>query len=182
MPETLNRQFPYPLPSSDPDVPYWLQQLAEKLDADMTAEPLKYSRLEVDRSDSINAANSTWGPGTVAQLTAAVSAAPASRNPAKFTFPATGQARLLDAGYYSASWAIVEPKDANNIDQNFSGYLTISTGVGDNILADGRATVGRSMTAHFTPRYFAAGSTLFFAFQSTTALKFRHRITITQHP
>lgn len=35
MANTTNRQYPYPLPGSDPDVPYWVQQLAEKLDTDV---------------------------------------------------------------------------------------------------------------------------------------------------
>lgn len=35
MANTTNRQYPYPLPGSDPDVPYWNQQLAEKMDTDV---------------------------------------------------------------------------------------------------------------------------------------------------
>lgn len=35
MATTTNRQLPYPLPGSDPDVPYWMQQLAEKTDLDL---------------------------------------------------------------------------------------------------------------------------------------------------
>jgi hypothetical protein len=37
MPNTINRAYPYPLPTADPDVPYWNQQLAEALDVDMKA-------------------------------------------------------------------------------------------------------------------------------------------------
>jgi hypothetical protein len=35
MANTTNRVYPYPVPGSDPDVPYWIQQLAEKLDVDV---------------------------------------------------------------------------------------------------------------------------------------------------
>jgi len=35
MANTTARQYPYPLPGGDPDVPYWLQQLAEKVDTDV---------------------------------------------------------------------------------------------------------------------------------------------------
>lgn len=37
MADTLNRGYPYPLPNSDPDVPYWAQRLAEDVDVDVKA-------------------------------------------------------------------------------------------------------------------------------------------------
>jgi hypothetical protein len=35
MADTLNRGYPYPLPTADPDVPYWNQRLAEDVDTDV---------------------------------------------------------------------------------------------------------------------------------------------------
>lgn len=32
---TVNRLYPYPSPNDDPDVPYWLQRLAEAIDGDV---------------------------------------------------------------------------------------------------------------------------------------------------
>ena len=45
MPNTINRAYPYPLPTADPDVPYWNQQLAEKIDVDMVARLAELARL-----------------------------------------------------------------------------------------------------------------------------------------
>jgi hypothetical protein len=42
---TSNRNYPYPAPTADPDVPYWNQQLAEALDVDMVATLGKLARL-----------------------------------------------------------------------------------------------------------------------------------------
>lgn len=185
MAKTPLRGYTYPGVNDAPDGPYAFQKLAEDIAADVDGVDKKitsYPHLELDRSDAINAANSTWGPGTAAQLAAAVTAAPYSRTPEKFDYPATGVVRVIDAGYYSGSWAIVEPKSSTDVDTNFTGFSAISTNNGTNIIADCQVSNARSMTAHFTPRYFPSGATLSFAFQSTAALKFRHRITLTRHP
>lgn len=47
MTDTLNRGYPYPAPTADPDVPYWLQRLAEDVDADMVATLAKLAKLPV---------------------------------------------------------------------------------------------------------------------------------------
>jgi hypothetical protein len=42
---TTNRQYPYPAPTADPDVPYWNQQLAEALDLEVVSLLGKLGRL-----------------------------------------------------------------------------------------------------------------------------------------
>jgi len=51
MTDTLNRGYPYPLPTADPDVPYWLQRLAEDVDTDV--QDLLDNVLTVDYSDGL---------------------------------------------------------------------------------------------------------------------------------
>jgi len=45
MTDTLNRGYPYPQPTADPDVPYWLQRLAEDVDTDVHPLAQQLARL-----------------------------------------------------------------------------------------------------------------------------------------
>ena len=102
MPNTVNRQYPYPVPASDPDVPYWLQQLAEKLDvgdkafADAIKALQEVPHKEFTGSIAVPS-SSLWGTGALATDAASTQVGSAISSPApdKVTFP---------AGIWDVSW------------------------------------------------------------------------------
>jgi hypothetical protein len=82
---TPNRAWPYPGPNDVPDVPYWVQRLAEKGEAEAakaaadllaTNNALKAERyVEFTSGSSTAPANTPWGPGTFT-----IATTPAPRN------------------------------------------------------------------------------------------------------
>lgn len=69
MTDTTNREYPYPDPDVDPDVPYWMQRLAEALDVDVqtladrltATESAEYAEFTAFAVQHV--ANTNYGPG-----------------------------------------------------------------------------------------------------------------------
>jgi hypothetical protein len=130
--------------------------------------------LELARTASANTANTLWGPGVPSELSAAVQAAPASRNPSLFSFPSNNQIAVAQAGQYAVAWAITD------FSAGASGFLTIRNVTTGQAIASNQYTATGDTFAGRPSIYLPAGTILQFNFQTTTSVTCKHLIDVTR--
>ena len=132
------------------------------------------NHLEIGLTAGANTANSLWGPGSPATMTAGIDAA-RSVNTGAFTFPANNAITVANDGIYEVSWYMYD------FSAPASGYI-ILTNLGGTLKHSSTGFTGVSdISLPAIPNLrLLAGETLSFNFQTTTSISCKHRIRLTK--
>ena len=179
MATTANRAWPYAGPNDGPDVPYWLQRIAEKGEAEAQAaeDALNAHKLRKHAQFTSAAVDAAPAAGTYfGQLT--VDAANTFNNDFATTRGATGYGlNITKAGVYAIAAQYLPAGDpgavAVAIHLNAAGTAIAATSK--------PSTYGNwEMTVNHAGVYIAAGGTLEFIAASATGALFGSRIYLTR--
>lgn len=150
---------------------------------DGTTWGLVESRVNVDialTQGNASTPNQLWGPGSPAEMSAAVVAAK-SKNAGKFSFPTNNQVQAADEGLYDATWTMRFFSTDGVTPRATSGFLRISDeGLGANQVhygIDNFTAVG-DVSVSATNVSLAALGKLNFNFQTPDSVTVKHSIRI----